>query len=51
MRSVDDDPEDWRNAPIGLQLIGQRLEEEKVIAMLSVIRDALSSPSGPCVLE
>lgn len=39
---LDDEPEDWRNAPIGLQLICQRLEEEKVIAMLGVIRDAFA---------
>lgn len=43
--SADDNPEEWRGATIGLQLIGQRLEEEKLIAMLGVIRDALASAS------
>lgn len=39
---VDDNPEIWRGAPIGLQLIAGRLEEEKMVGMLCVIRDALA---------
>ncbi|WWC59837.1 uncharacterized protein I303_102399 [Kwoniella dejecticola CBS 10117] len=35
------DPEEWRGAPIGFQLVGRRLEEEKVLAMLLRIKDAL----------
>ncbi|EME41836.1 hypothetical protein DOTSEDRAFT_74034 [Dothistroma septosporum NZE10] len=34
-------PEKFRNSPIGLSIIGRRLEEEKVTAMLGVIRKAL----------
>jgi Asp-tRNA(Asn)/Glu-tRNA(Gln) amidotransferase A subunit family amidase len=40
---LDDNPEQWAGAPIGLQIVGQRLEEEKVIGMLCRIRDALKS--------
>jgi hypothetical protein len=40
---ADNDPEMWRGAPIGLQLIGGRLEEEKMVGMLCEIRDALES--------
>ncbi|WWC87431.1 uncharacterized protein L201_002320 [Kwoniella dendrophila CBS 6074] len=36
------DPEEWRGAPIGFQLVARRLEEEKVLAMLSRIADALA---------
>jgi len=31
----DGDPAQWNGAPIGLQVIGQRLEEEKVVGMLA----------------
>jgi Asp-tRNA(Asn)/Glu-tRNA(Gln) amidotransferase A subunit family amidase len=37
----DGDPEKWAGAPIGLQIVAQRLEEEKVVGMLCKIRDAL----------
>lgn len=37
----DNDPEKWWNAPIGLQLTARRLEEEKVVSMLVVIKEAL----------
>lgn len=47
----DDHPEEWEDAPIGLQLIGQRLEEEKLIAMLGVIRDALYAQNSPPGLQ
>ena len=39
--STDGGPENHENAPVGLALIGRRLEEEKVVAMLGVIRDAV----------
>lgn len=34
-------PETYDNAPISLQLIGRRLNEERVLAMLNVVEDAL----------
>lgn len=37
----DSDPEEWRGAPIGFQLVGRRLEEEKVLAMLQRVKEAL----------
>ena len=37
----DGTPEDHENAPVGLVVIGRRLEEEKVTAMLSVIAKSL----------
>jgi Asp-tRNA(Asn)/Glu-tRNA(Gln) amidotransferase A subunit family amidase len=37
----DGEPEKWAGAPIGLQIVAQRLEEEKVVGMLCKIRDAL----------
>jgi Asp-tRNA(Asn)/Glu-tRNA(Gln) amidotransferase A subunit family amidase len=40
---VDGDPEQWRDAPIGLQITARRLEEEKVVDMLYDIRDALAA--------
>lgn len=43
----DDNPEEWKDAPIGLQLIGQRLEEEKIVGMLGIIRDALEAAQMP----
>lgn len=37
----DSDPEEWRGAPIGFQLVGRRFEEEKVLAMLQRVQKAL----------
>lgn len=39
--SLDENPEKWKNAPVGLQLIGQRLEEEKIVGILYEIEKAL----------
>ncbi|EIM86154.1 amidase [Stereum hirsutum FP-91666 SS1] len=36
-------PEKWKNATVGLQLIGRRLEEEKVVGMLIEIEKALNA--------
>ncbi|VDB83953.1 unnamed protein product [Peniophora sp. CBMAI 1063] len=36
-------PEKYWNAPVGLQLIGRRLEEEKIVGMLSEIEKALKA--------
>lgn len=41
--SSDGDPTQWTGAPIGLQVIGQRMEEEKVVGMLCAIRDAMEA--------
>ncbi|KAH9951542.1 general amidase [Amylocystis lapponica] len=37
------DPETFRNAPVGLQLVGRSLEEEAVIAMTEIVDAALKS--------
>ncbi|KII95903.1 hypothetical protein PLICRDRAFT_232733 [Plicaturopsis crispa FD-325 SS-3] len=36
------DPQEWTGAPVGLQLIGRRLEEEKITALLGVVEKALA---------
>jgi amidase len=38
---IDGKPENHENALIGLALIGRRLEEEKVTAMLQVMQDVV----------
>lgn len=40
---VDDDPSNFANAPISVQLVGQVLEEEAVIAMGKIVDDALKA--------
>ena len=40
---TDSDPDEWTGGPIGLQLVARRLEDEKIVAMLRRIRDALES--------
>ena len=37
------DPDRYQHAPISLQLVGRRHQEEKVLAMLDVVEKALSS--------
>lgn len=37
----DYDPEFWHGAPVGLQVIGQRLEEEKVLELTQLIANAI----------
>jgi amidase len=39
------DPATFNNAPVPLQLIGRRHEEEKLLAMLSRVESALASNS------
>ncbi|KIR50831.1 amidase [Cryptococcus gattii Ru294] len=41
VQALYSDPEEWRGAPIGFQLVGRRLEEEKVLAMLQRVKEAL----------
>lgn len=40
---LDVGPEKYWNVPIGLQLIGRRLEEEKIVGMLGEIDKALKA--------
>ena len=37
----DDSPETFKNAPVGLQLVGQCQEDEAVIAMMEIVDAAL----------
>lgn len=37
----DYDPNFWHGAPVGLQVLGQRLEEEKVLEMTEIISNAI----------
>ncbi|ODH22775.1 hypothetical protein ACO22_05464 [Paracoccidioides brasiliensis] len=41
MIQADYDPEFYHGAPVSLQLIGKRLEEEKVLEMVEVVADVL----------
>jgi Asp-tRNA(Asn)/Glu-tRNA(Gln) amidotransferase A subunit family amidase len=41
-----DDPETFKGAPIGLQLVGRTLEEEAVIAMTEVVDAAIKKLQG-----
>lgn len=43
--AVLDDPEESVGAPVGLQLVGLRLEEEKVLKLTEVVVDALKASS------
>ena len=38
---ADTDPHEWTGAPIGCQLICRRLEEEKLVRLMCIIRDAV----------
>lgn len=40
---LDERPENHENALVGLALIGRRLEEEKVVAMLQVIKSVFET--------
>ena len=40
---VDEGPEKYWNVPVGLQIMGRRLEEEKVVGMLAAIEKALKA--------
>jgi amidase len=41
--SEDDSPETFKNAPVGLQLVGQSQEDEAVIAMTEIVDAALKA--------
>lgn len=38
---ADYDPDFYHNSPVSLQLAGKRLEEEKVLEMVEIVRNAL----------
>lgn len=40
---TDESPKNHINAPVGLQLIGRQYDEEKIVAILSVIEKALGT--------
>jgi amidase len=40
---TDDSPETFKNAPVGLQLVGRSQEEEAVIAMTEIVDVALKA--------
>ena len=40
---MSDDPEESIGAPVGLQIVGLRLEEEKVIKLTEVVVNALKA--------
>ena len=37
------DPVVFENAPVGIQIVGKRLEEEKVLAMMKVVDEAVKA--------
>ena len=42
---ADYDPDFYHGAPVSLQLVGKRLEEEKVLEMVEIVVDALKNQS------
>ena len=40
---ISDDPEESIGAPVGLQIVGMRFEEEKVIKLTEVVVNALKA--------
>ncbi|KAL5512322.1 hypothetical protein ACEPAG_3314 [Sanghuangporus baumii] len=40
------DPDQWRNAPVSLQLVAEPYEEEAVIRMAEIVDDAIRSSKG-----
>ena len=40
---ADYDPDFYHGAPVSLQLVGKRLEEEKVLEMVEIVADALKN--------
>lgn len=43
---ADYDPEFYHGAPVSLQLVGQRLQEEKVLEMVAVVAGLLKGDGG-----
>jgi len=42
--TMSDEPEKYRDAPISLQLVGRRYEDEKVIQALELIKKYVELP-------
>lgn len=43
---ADYDPEFYDGAPVALQIVGERLQEEKLLEMVGITRDALTAADG-----
>jgi amidase len=43
---LSDDAQIYHGAPVGLQVVARRYEEEKVLAIASLIDDALKTYAG-----
>ena len=41
MRSITDDPTAYDGAPVGVQIVGRKFEEEKVLTIAKVVHAAL----------
>jgi amidase len=41
MCCTDGGPEEYENAPVGLQIMGRRLEEEKITAIMQLVSDLI----------
>ena len=44
------DPTKQRDAPINLQLVGKRMDDEKVMGALEIIKDAAGLPFTDCLV-
>lgn len=46
---IDDEAQDFDGLPVGLQLVGRRFEDEKVLAVLEYIHQVVELPfrGGP----
>lgn len=44
--TVTDDPDLYDGAHVGVQIVGRRLQEEKVLALAKIVHEALSSSGG-----
>lgn len=41
-----DDPEIYHGAPVGIQIVGKKFEEEKVLAIAHLVNQALQESEG-----
>ena len=48
---TDDSPETFKNAPVGLQLVGRSREEEAVIAMTEIVDAALKAHKADYMID
>jgi len=42
---ADYNPDFYHGAPVSLQMVGRRLEEEKVLEMVEMVTEALKNPT------